>query len=196
MALLNIRATPLDATIPSPAELIFDRPIPTMLPSHTNQMAPEIYREHVQELSGKQKAHADQHKLPLPPLLVGSPVRVLNKETKTWFKGTVTTNHNNKSYQMLTEWGRTTTRNCHHLCEIPPSQNDTRGPNEPTAKRPPMTMAAAKPSNNANGACASHGTEAPVNWCYKQNDNHGPSSIHNILSYMILLKCKLMLCIT
>ena len=32
MALLNVRATPLDATLPSPAELMFGRPIPTVLP--------------------------------------------------------------------------------------------------------------------------------------------------------------------
>ena len=83
MALLNIRATPLDATLPSPEELMFGRLIPTTLPSHTNQMAPEIYRKHVRELSEKQMASAVQHKLPLQPFLVGSPVRVLNKKTKT-----------------------------------------------------------------------------------------------------------------
>ena len=44
MALLNIRATPLDTTLPSPAELMFGRRIPTVLPSHTGEIAPEGYR--------------------------------------------------------------------------------------------------------------------------------------------------------
>ena len=119
-ALLNIRATPLDSTLPIPAELMFGRPIPTTLPSHTSQIALENYQEHVQQWSDQQKSYGDQRTWPLPPLLVGKPVRVLDKQSKTWFPGTITPQNKDRSYQILTEAGRSIIRNRQHLRDLTP----------------------------------------------------------------------------
>ena len=35
LALLNIRATPVDANLPSPAEMLLGRPLATLLPSRS-----------------------------------------------------------------------------------------------------------------------------------------------------------------
>lgn len=118
MALLNIRATPLDATLPSPAELMFARPITTILPSHTGELAPEAYRDHINECRDKQQAYADQHTKELPPLLAGQPVRVLDKDRKVWYAGKVLARNRDRSYQILTEGGRSLTRNRSHLRDM------------------------------------------------------------------------------
>ena len=63
MALLDIQATPIDAVLPSPAELMLGQELATTLPSRKSHMAMEGYREHTKELSNKQKACANQQHL-------------------------------------------------------------------------------------------------------------------------------------
>ena len=71
-ALLNIRTSPLDAKLPSPAEMMFGHPITTTLPSHNSELAPEVYRDHLHHAQDQQKAYADQHTRALPPLIPGN----------------------------------------------------------------------------------------------------------------------------
>lgn len=104
IALTNVRATPLDAMLPSPVELMFNQPISTMLPSHCNQLAPEEYSDHVNKLRDQQKAYGDQH---------------LDKE-KVWFSGKVVSRNSDRSYQIQTEGGHFIHRNRQHLREMTP----------------------------------------------------------------------------
>ena len=48
-ALLNVRATPLDSVLPSPAELMFGRPIQTTMPSRSSIIEKEEIRNHIKE---------------------------------------------------------------------------------------------------------------------------------------------------
>ncbi len=74
LALLNVRATPLDSVLPSPAELMFGRPIQTIMPSRSNIVGKEEIRNHIQESTDAQKSYADQHTRDLPPILSGQSV--------------------------------------------------------------------------------------------------------------------------
>lgn len=153
IALMNIRATPLDAALPSPAELMFKRPITTILPSRAKELAPEVYRDHIRLCQHNQKAYADQHTKELPPLLTGQTVRVLDKERKQWFLGKVVARNRDRSYQILTEGGSALIRNRSHLRVIPPpvptatqpempAHKDSAGPaeNAPTSTTPPAAV--------------------------------------------------------
>ena len=138
---------------------MFGRPIPTALPSHTSQIAPENNCEHLKKLSDNQKTQADQHTRPLPPLLVGSPVRVLNKENKTWFPGKISAQLQDRSYQVLTEGGRTLVSNRHQLRERtlqPSTQESSQEPPRAPAVQPNDNM-----NNVANNTSAT-ATETPA----------------------------------
>ena len=59
-ALLNVQSTPLDTVLPSPAELIFQRPMTTSVPCRV-QMAHDEYRSHINQSVAREKIYADQH---------------------------------------------------------------------------------------------------------------------------------------
>ena len=84
-ALLHLRATPIDSSTKSPAELLFRRQLITMLPSRTEPLPKDVEtRNHLfgrlQEKDGKT----------LPDLLKGQPVRVKDMVTNTWMPGKIT----------------------------------------------------------------------------------------------------------
>ena len=61
LALLNIRATPVDANLPSPAEMLLGRPLPTLLPSHS-EPGVEKHRDRMQERQTEMKDQHDESK--------------------------------------------------------------------------------------------------------------------------------------
>ena len=72
LALLNIRATPVDAKLPSPTEMLLGRPLATLLPSRS-EPGMEKHRDRMQE---RQTVMKDQHdktsrKEDLPSLYTG-----------------------------------------------------------------------------------------------------------------------------
>ena len=102
-ALLNIRATPLDAKLPSPAELMFGRPITTTLSSHTSELASDVYRDHLRQAQDQQKAYPDQHIRALPTLIPGKQVWVLDKAARTWCLGKVVARNSGRTKFSLKE---------------------------------------------------------------------------------------------
>lgn len=132
LALLNLRATPLDSVMPSPAELMFGRAIPTALPSRSTKVTHEGYQQHLTDRSIAQKGYADANTRPLRPLLVGEPTRVLNKEKKEWYPATVLEKHSERSYLLRTDGGRVIRRNRRQLAPIP-------DPDQPEVQQPTMT---------------------------------------------------------
>ena len=124
-ALLNIRATPLDHVLPSPAELMFGRPIPTVLPSRSNATAVDKYRHHNEQRVSQQKMYADQRSHCMRPLYSGEKARVLNKDKMEWYPATVTQRTGDRSYILRTDGGRMIRRNRRQLRPLNTPAHDT-----------------------------------------------------------------------
>jgi hypothetical protein len=119
-AMLHIRATPLGTNLPSPAELLFDRPIATDLPSVTSmKQSWEEYGDTMQQNTDRQVANNNGHRKDLPPLEPDQQVRVYNKQSKIWCPARVTSRDGEREYTIQSEDGRELRRNRLHLRSLP-----------------------------------------------------------------------------
>ena len=121
LALLQIRATPIDNKLPSPAELLFGRPIATNLPSR-GEPGKEEHREQLEARSTCMKTTHDlnSRNTELPPLYPGQNVRILDKTNNAWHPGTIIQKDvNPRSYLVATPNGGKLRRNRAHLRAIP-----------------------------------------------------------------------------
>ena len=120
LALLNTRATPVDAKLPSPAEMLMGRPLTTLLPS-SSEPGTEKHRYRMQE---RQTAMKDQHnkssrKEDLSSRYTGQAVRILHHQRKTWCPGKIVSKCNEpRSYVVETSNGTRLRRNRAHLREL------------------------------------------------------------------------------
>ena len=125
LALLQLRATPIDSKLPLPAEILFGRPIRTTLPSFHNTLghAPEETFPTLQDKRVQIKASHDRTAGPsLPPLVVvGQRVRVQHPEGKHWEPAEITEICKNRSYVVETTSGSQLRRNRSHIREMPSS---------------------------------------------------------------------------
>ena len=120
LTLMNIRATPISHRLKSPAELLLNRPITTLLPSH-QEVGDESDRD---ELHCRRDTMLNQNKTGniLSTLHPGQFVRVLSHQNKRWFPGTVVREAETPQSYIIRSNNRTIRRNRHHLREaISPS---------------------------------------------------------------------------
>ena len=109
IALLCLRATPVDSKLPSPAELLLGRQVQDNLPR-------KILRDHthddvigrLQERQAQQKYYHDQHTTALPSLVPGQQVIVLDKAREA-----------PRSYIVSTPGGKELGRNRSHIRQVP-----------------------------------------------------------------------------
>ena len=117
-ALQCLRATPIDAHLPSPAELLLGRKIKTNLPVHIRNQDPkrDDVKQRLLERQEKQKIDFDKNTQPLPPLHPGQTVRVQNQETGRWEEGRVVRRLSQpRSYDVDTPSGHVLRRNRRHI---------------------------------------------------------------------------------
>ena len=137
-AMLHIRATPLGINIPSPAELLFGRPISTDLPSATSmKQSWEEYGDIIKQQTDRQVANNSQHRRDLPPLLPNQQVRVYNKQSKIWCPARVTSRDGEREYTIQSEDSRVLRRNRLHLGE---ASNSSRSYKQVTQDPPMQTQ--------------------------------------------------------
>jgi hypothetical protein len=86
MAMLCLRATPIDHKLPSPAAMLFNRRLRTNLPTVIHNRSPDKDQilTRLQERQEQQKQHYDKHAHDLPPLISGESVTVQNHLNKQW----------------------------------------------------------------------------------------------------------------
>jgi hypothetical protein len=170
LAMLNLRATPVDSNLPSPAEMLMGRPIRTALPSYhhprTLQKDQEISNS-LQKRKEKMKTDHDRRAGPeLPPLHIGQKVRVQNQENKLWEPAEVTQVCDEpKSYEVTTPNGSQLRRNRIHIREMPSSLKSSKPESSKTPA--PKHISFAEEANMEEPA-REHHTRPPDN-----NHNHG-----------------------
>ncbi len=184
MAMLALRATPLDSHLPSPAELLCGRKlrtrVPTIIPKPDNSSAIK------QRLDEKQKTaseYYDRTAVSKPELNEGENVRLYNKDSKAWEPATVLQKAQTpRSYIVQREAGGIPLRrNRQHLkptVEVWNSRVPVRVPGkgsplavQPTCRddrsRPPLDVQVQNQHRNENGGAYSHPASRPIR-CRKQ----------------------------
>ena len=108
ISLLEYRNTPIDG-LGSPAQLLMDRRLHSVIPTTTAQLQPRILdpkkiRKKLQLKQEKQKSYYDQHAKHLPKLQKGDRIKVRMKNI--WKPGTVISEANTpRSYRIKTDDG-------------------------------------------------------------------------------------------
>ena len=124
LAMLHLRATPVDSGIPSPAELLLGRPVRTILPSFhipDKTQKQDGHNEKLKEKQQKMKTNHDKYAGPdLSSLYEGQRVRILNPDTKAWDPAVVTkVCKEPRSYEVKTPNGSVLRRNRSHIRDVP-----------------------------------------------------------------------------
>ena len=117
--MMNVRAIPLDSTLPSPAELMFGRKISTTLPNYQHIAVDDDIREHFNMDSEQQRSYHDRTAKLLAPLMINQSVRVFNYDTKLWSLGKIISKESDRAYKIISEGGRVLIRNRIHLRPVP-----------------------------------------------------------------------------
>ena len=135
LALMIYRATPIEATGVSPAELMVGRPIRTTMPSLPRNMVPTaVTHDDVRQRDARYKERtADRYNKgarPLPPLNPGDQVRVRDEVEKTWSEPLTVAGEANgpRSYIIERQEGQRYRRNRRQLQRVPKADTDTLSP--------------------------------------------------------------------
>ncbi|XP_014662670.1 PREDICTED: uncharacterized protein K02A2.6-like [Priapulus caudatus] len=123
LALLYLRATPVNNKLPSPGELLrgqkMSTPILTKIPN--NQPNKEEIREHLEQRQTDMKQNYDKKSQPLDLLSSGKRVRFQLQEHGPWIPGRVIDKRDEpRSYVLETPNGGQIRRNRSHIRDAPP----------------------------------------------------------------------------
>ena len=150
-ALLCLRTTPIDSSLPSPAELLFGRQLRDNLPrkmkrnTNSDNVADQLHRrQHLQ------KQHHDKSCRTLPSLNAGQRVSIRSPPAKFWQPAIIKEKLSDapRSYTVVTPSGKELRRNRSHIRDVPQDQPraiettpppDTAEPTEKTIRTPAST---------------------------------------------------------
>jgi transposase InsO family protein len=160
-ALLNIHATPINNILPSPAELLFGRPITMGMPNHSHHLGLEPHRTELHRRTEVQKMYADHHTKQLPPLVTGQHVRVLDKTDNHWHPARVVGQQSDRSYIIEKPGGNKLRRNRVQLKEAMPPRTEAATTETPPG--PPVHTDHGSPvSERTNANKSNPSTQVPM----------------------------------
>lgn len=121
MALLCLRTTPVDHSLPSPAELLYTRKIKGNLPVRIRNCVTNrdsVYQR-LKDRQVSQKQYFDQTARVLPELMTGQSVCVQDQLSKRWSPATVVQKSAEpRSYVLSTPSGSILRRNRRHILDV------------------------------------------------------------------------------
>ena len=156
LALLVLKATPIDSTLPSPAELLQHRRFRTRLP----QVRPDAERDDTIEKLKLKQARMEKDGYELSQLPIGGKIYAQNPQNLEWTPATIVDRDDDagqgRAYIVLLESGRTVSRNRKMIKERQlltrqeqglPTQSEPVQRKQPTpeTKLPPKAPSPAKP---------------------------------------------------
>lgn len=130
LALLELRNTPIDSDLQSPAQILMGRRLKSTLPASKELLKPQNHSDFVRhtlvQKQHLQKEYFNRQAKPLTPISEGDVVRVINQTNGTWEPAVVKSKlRSPRSFHVQTQQG-TLRRNRKHLLktrESPPNLN-------------------------------------------------------------------------
>ena len=129
IALLCLRATPIDSHLPSPADVLFRRPLQDNLPKKFQRnIVDESITDRLQQRQETQKLYHDNCSKKLPSLTPGQKVVIQSAKTAKWEPATVVGKAEGvpRSYNVSTPTGSELRRNRSHIRPIPQESKGVR----------------------------------------------------------------------
>ena len=120
----HLKATPVDAKLPSPFHMLYNHKIHTTIPSricNTDPAALQI-QEHLEDWTKHAKSYADKHSKQLAPFYTGQPIATFDTLRKIWIPAIVVCVLSKNSYQVCTANGTTYHHTRCHLWESSTSE--------------------------------------------------------------------------
>jgi hypothetical protein len=155
IALLNLRNTPQEGSVYSPAQRLMGRRTRTLLPTSPKLLKPAYTQDHKAIKVNHQAKVAEKGARfkELKPLQVNDSVRIqpINPAQEIWKPATVTRQVNPRSYIVTTENGRQLRRNRVQLRlqkDTPKPPTQSRPPPEPEPRSPHQSAAPTRPETN------------------------------------------------
>ena len=122
LALLAYRSTPIDAHLGSPAEMLYQRNICTILPQRICHKDPYASDDHdrLNQHAAQSAEYHDRHCRTKSPLYAGQTVSVLNNDKSLWLPAKVIHKADHGSYLVQVIGGGQYRHACDHICERHP----------------------------------------------------------------------------
>ena len=150
-AMLCLRTTPIDHSLPSPSELLYARKLKANLPvkiRNTLNSRDEI-QSMLQERQDVQKSYHDRHAHDLPPLMIEQPIRIQDSTSGRWNQAIVNARcYEPRSYMIESQNGHILRRNRIQIQETPPARRRVRFANDPAGEMQTLRTQTAEESSS------------------------------------------------
>ena len=132
IALQHLKATPVDAKLPSPSQLLYNHKICTTIPFKICNTDPAAIQEHLEDRAEHVKSYADKHSRQLSPFYASQPIATFDTLRKIWIPITLVHVLPKNCYQVCTPNGIIYHHTRCHLWEFSVKCNDAE-PEAPSA---------------------------------------------------------------